>query len=246
VKEAALALVAQGVNDCEISRRIGVPRRTIMDWRRPTYVPRPKYPVETCPRCWRATRPIRFTPEDYTELLGLYLGDGCISDHPRTQRLRISLDAKYQTIIGETQALVSRCFPGRSPGVTWSKSRSWLEVWIYSQHLACLIPQHAPGKKHDRVIELEQWQRDLVTAAPWGLLRGLVRSDGCSFINRTGPYKYLSYGFTNRSREIIDLFTDACDLVNVSYRVTKNRAWQVRINRRESVARMVKHVGIKA
>jgi hypothetical protein len=35
-----LALVEQGLNDCEISRRLGFPRRTILDWRRPTYVPR--------------------------------------------------------------------------------------------------------------------------------------------------------------------------------------------------------------
>ncbi|MEK6271181.1 MAG: helix-turn-helix domain-containing protein [Actinomycetota bacterium] len=87
VRAEALALVDAGVNDCEISRRLGIPRRTILDWRRPTY--RKKLPVAICPRCWRAAKPMWFTPEDYAELLGLYLGDGCISQHPRTTRLRI-------------------------------------------------------------------------------------------------------------------------------------------------------------
>src|SRR4051794_22870142 len=93
IRAEALALVERGLNDCEISRRLGVPRRTILDWRRPTYVP--KTPSATCPRCWQAGKGMQFTAEDYAELLGLYLGDGCISEGPRTQRLRLYLDAKY-------------------------------------------------------------------------------------------------------------------------------------------------------
>ena len=77
VKQAALDLIAAGLNDCEVSRRLGVPRRTIMDWRRPTYQSRNDYAVETCPRCWRAAKPMRFSEQDYAELLGIYLGDGC-------------------------------------------------------------------------------------------------------------------------------------------------------------------------
>jgi Homeodomain-like domain len=81
VKQAALDLIAAGHNDCEVSRRLGVPRRTIMDWRRPTYVSLREYALETCPRCWRTAKPMRFTPADYAELLGLYLG---MDRSPRT------------------------------------------------------------------------------------------------------------------------------------------------------------------
>src|SRR3954466_6077085 len=95
IRAEALALVEQGLNDCEISRRLGIPRRTILDWRRPTYAPRRTIPMETCPRCWRAAKPMRFAPADYSALLGTYLGDGSISSGPRTIRLRIALDAKY-------------------------------------------------------------------------------------------------------------------------------------------------------
>jgi hypothetical protein len=40
VRAKALELVAAGLNDCEIARRLGILRRTILDWRRPTYVSR--------------------------------------------------------------------------------------------------------------------------------------------------------------------------------------------------------------
>jgi len=38
IREEALRLVAAGVNDCEIARRLGVVRTTVRDWRRPRYI----------------------------------------------------------------------------------------------------------------------------------------------------------------------------------------------------------------
>jgi hypothetical protein len=71
---AALELLAVGHNDCEVARRLGIPRTTVRDWRRPTYVRKAETTI--CPRCWRPSqRPIAFSPADYSELLALYLGD---------------------------------------------------------------------------------------------------------------------------------------------------------------------------
>jgi hypothetical protein len=36
VRSSALALIAGGLNDCEVARRTGIPRTTIRDWRAPT------------------------------------------------------------------------------------------------------------------------------------------------------------------------------------------------------------------
>jgi Homeodomain-like domain len=249
VKQAALDLVAAGHNDCEVSRRLGVPRRTIMDWRRPTYVSLREYALETCPRCWRTAKPMRFTPADYAELLGLYLGDGSISTHARAHRLRIALDAKYPVIIEEARALLARCFPcNRVDVVTTGLKGKCVNVSLYSQHLPCLFPQHGPGPKHRRTIGLEPWQRELVVEAPAAFLRGCIRSDGSVFINRTGPYEYLSYDFTNMSGDIVELFVEACDCVGVVTRVTCGNGqgiWRVRINQRASVALMQARVGLK-
>jgi len=260
VRAAALALVDQGLNDCEISRRLGIPRGTVRDWRRPTYVPRePAIPRKTCPRCWLSAKPMKFTPEDYSELLGLYLGDGSISEGARAQRLRLYLDARYPAMNGDIRNLLQRCFPHNRVADTkpsrssWSgRSDSWLVLSVYSTHLECLFPQHGPGKKHERSISLEAWQAKIVEAAPWPLIRGLIRTDGCHFINRTDihrpkPYEYLSYDFSNLSKDIVDLLVEACDKVGVFTRVTGGgvRRWSVRINRRDSVALMLEHVGLK-
>jgi hypothetical protein len=248
VRAAALALIEQGLNDCEVSRRLGIPRRTILDWRRPTYVPRePAIPKETCPRCWRAAKPMRFTPEDYAELLAMYLGDGCISAARRTSRLRIALDTKYPGIIADTKALLSRCFPTNPVGEVSAHGGTMVFISLYCSHLPCLFPQHGPGMKHQRRIVLELWQQEIVDVAPWPFIRGCIRTDGCCFINRTGPYEYVSYDFSNKSRQIVDLFVRACDRVDVDSRVTgrSGGAWRVRINRRGSVVRMLEQVGLK-
>jgi hypothetical protein len=259
VKQQALELIAAGHNDCEVSRRVGIPRGTIRDWRRPTYVSRRDMPLGICPRCWRATKPMCFRPGDYAELLAIYLGDGCISEHARAQRLRVHLDARYPVMNDEIRALLQRCFPENTIGIvapstsSWSgRSDTWTILSIYSKHLTCLFPQHGRGKKHQRPILLEPWQRRILHSAPWSFLRGCIRTDGCAFINRTDihrpkPYEYLSYEFSNMSKDIVDLFVEACDRVGVFTRVTSNSSgrWSVRINRRESVAMMLEHIGMK-
>ena len=218
VKAAAVEPIEQGINDCESSRRLGIPGGTIRDWRRPTYVPRESsIPRETCPRCWRTAKPMRFTPEDYTELLGLYLGDGSISRHPRAHRLRLALDAKYPGIIEDAGQLLERCFPHNAVDVvTKGLKGNLLNISVYSRHLTCLVPQHGCGKKHERKLKLEPWQTRLVEGAPWGFLRGCIRSDGCAFINRTDihrprPYEYLSYDFSNKSEDIVPCSSMAAD-----------------------------------
>ncbi len=208
------------------------------DWRRPTYVSR----RGRCLRCWRRVRRLVFTDADYAELLGLYLGDGHISEYARTQRLRLFLDARYRTIVDETDALLRRCFPQNPVGrVLFHEGLKPRPV--YCGHLSCLFPQHGPGKKHDRAIVLESWQQDRVTAAPWAFLRGCIRSDGCVFVNRAGRYEYLSYGFANHSSDILDLVEATC--LGQGMR-PRRYARAIRLNRREDVARLLEHVGTKS
>ena len=196
-----------------------------------------------CPRCWRGVRrPFGFTDDDYAELLGLYLGDGHIVRTSRADRLRIYLDTRYPGIVTDTWALLQRCFPERSLGWLVSRKGTTTILSLYCTHLSCVFPQHGPGRKHKRPIVLEPWQREILARAPWSFLRGCIRSDGCHFFNRTGRYEYLSYDFRNRSADILGLFTSACDLVGVKYR---RYSEHVRIYRRESVALMLGHVGLK-
>jgi len=238
VRKAALILVEQGLNDCEIARRLGIARTTVRDWRRPTYVPR----RGRCLRCWQRVRRLVFTDADYAELLGLYLGDGHVSQLARTQRLRLFLDSKCVAVVDEAEALLRRCFPQNHVGRALVHDGAEAILFVHSAHLTCLFPQHGPGKKHDRPILLEAWQRRLVESAPWAFLRGCIRSDGCVFVNRTGRYEYLSYGFTNYSPDILDLFEATC----VAQALQPRRYTKaIRLNRRDDVAQLLEHVGLK-
>ena len=237
LRDAALELSAQGVNDCEIARRLGVPRSTVRDWRRPGRA------REHCWRCWLRTSLVRFTAPDYAELLGLYLGDGHISRFARTERLRLYLDARYRTVVDDAEALLRRSFPVNRVGRTSRHEGSMVILCVYHSHLGCLFPQTGPGKKHERLIRLEPWQADMVEAAPWRFLRGCIRSDGCVFVNRTGRYEYVSYEFSNLSREIVDLFVSTCERVGLRPRRYPR---YVRLYRREDVARLLVEVGTKS
>jgi hypothetical protein len=238
VRQTALDLIALGLNDCEVSRRIGVPRRTVRDWR-----VQPVTPRRTCLRCWKGTSLVRFTAADYAELLGLYLGDGHITQMARTQRLRLMLDSKYPVIVEEAAELIARVVPQNKLGRQFPHEGRMVTLHAYHRHWSCLFPQHGPGKKSDRRIVLEPWQEELLKRAPWAFLRGCIRSDGCCYINRTGKYAYESYNFANLSHDILRLFASTCALVGVECRVYRK---SVSIYRRASVALMLEHVGRKA
>jgi len=165
-KNEALRLAGLGLNDCEIARRLEVPRTTVRDWRKPRYVPRDR---PACPLCAEPSRPVVVEPESYAELLGLYLGDGHITDMPRTQRLRLFLDTRYPQIVDDAERLIQTLLPVNRVRRMLAEQGRMAVVWSYSSHLSCLFPQHGDGKKHERAIVLEPWQRELVAAAPWAL-----------------------------------------------------------------------------
>jgi len=99
---AALQLAEGGLEAKEISRRIAVPRRTISDWLNGR-IPRGRLgPDDLCAVCGHAPHEPDDLPAAYAYLLGVYLGDGCISPHPRgVFKLRVCLDARYPGIVSE-------------------------------------------------------------------------------------------------------------------------------------------------
>src|SRR2546423_10020113 len=114
-------LFASGLNDCQISRRTGIPRSTARDWRHAGFK-RPE-------RRRSARRPAPHThdfgllPPSYAYLLGLYLGDGCISRHARgVHRLRITLDMRYRLIISACRDAMAEV-DASEPGVGAASTR---------------------------------------------------------------------------------------------------------------------------
>lgn len=242
--DEVLRLVDEGLNDSQISRATGIPRRTILHWRHGRL---PRHSLERgvgrpshCPRCDH----LPLDEPAYAYLLGLYLGDGHIVHGPRADILRVVQDARYPHLVNLAKGAVARVRAGEGKVGTVARP-GCVVTYAYWKHWTCLFPQHGPGRKHARPIVLEPWQRRLVQAYPRQLLRGLIHSDGCRCINRVhnGKYAYPRYFFTNSSREILQIFRDACDTVGVRHR--NSRPNMISVARREDVATLDRFIGPK-
>jgi hypothetical protein len=109
--------------------------------------------------------------------------------------------------------------------------------------MAMSFPPTWTRSKHERNIELTDWQRKIVERHPKSLVRGLIHSDGCRVLNKSMGRVYLRYFFTNASSDIRTIFCDACDQLGIAWRHPKER--HISIARRESVALLDTFVGPK-
>jgi hypothetical protein len=235
-------LVADGLNDRQIERVTGVPRRTICDWRR---APVGRSARSTCAVCQGT--PERLPAASYVYLLGVYLGDGHIVLTRRgVYRLRVACDRRHIDIAAWI-ALAIEEVRGRRAALHPRLHSRTLDVSSYWKHWPCLFPQHGPGRKHERRIALVPWQQQLVDAHPKQLVRGLIHSDGSRHINRIKhpkrTYEYARYEFTNRSDDIRRIFCAACDQIGAQWRVMNRES--ISVARRASVARLDEFIGPK-
>ncbi|MFG2140562.1 transcriptional regulator [Streptomyces sp. NPDC048650] len=250
-REQALALVGQGRSLNSVSRQTGISRYAIRSWQ--TRIAPVSRKAE-CPRCEPVPRPPDAAMA-YAYLLGLYLGDGCISRQPgrRGYALRVAGADAWPGLITACREAIKAVRPANSVCIV--QNQGCVMVTSYSRHWPCLFPQHGPGKKHERPIALEAWQQRIVAEHPWELLRGLIHSDGCRMTNWTTRivggelkrYAYPRYFFTNTSTDIIRLFTDTLDKVGVAWRATHQarKAQNISVASKGSVALMDRHIGPK-
>ena len=245
----ALALLAQGESLRAVSLETGVAWSTLRDWRdHPEQVA--SSVTRTCPRCSLDGSVVQ--PQgDYAYLLGLYLGDGCISrqGHKEVWTLRITCADAWPGLQEECRRVMLVVRPDNS--VMTVHKEGCVDVVSCSKHWPCLFPQHGPGRKHERAIELEPWQQEIVTSHPGDFARGLFHSDGCRLINRVRRplkdgdrwYEYPRYLFVNKSADIHRLCGEALDRLGVAWRFSKPTT--ISVARREAVARLDEFVGPK-
>lgn len=237
------------MNDCAIARLVGISRATIRDWRTGRVraggsTARRNY----CPMCSGSS----FNTDSYAYLLGLYLGDGCISAcHRGVFKLRVSLDTKYPGIIAACRANIETLVVDRPLSSGTVACLGCTEVYSYWKHWPCAFPQHGAGRKHLRSVKLVNWQREIADRHPHLLLRGLIHSDGYRGLNRIerqwksgrGSYAYPRYQFTNHSEDIRRIFCDACDAFEVSWRQMN---WKtIAVSRRADVGKLDEIIGQK-
>jgi hypothetical protein len=116
--EEAMALRQEGLGARRIAKRLSLPVSTVRDWlagNLPAHSRRgDRAAPRRCDGCGLVVHEFELLTADYVYLLGLYLGDGCISRHRRSvYRLRIALDAKYPGIVDSAAGAMSAVCPGR-------------------------------------------------------------------------------------------------------------------------------------
>ncbi|WP_435214860.1 transcriptional regulator [Streptomyces sp. bgisy034] len=248
-RKLALALVAQGRSLNSVSKEMGISRHAITCWLSRL---EPLSRTPPCVRCQETPE----TPEDfaaYAYLLGLYLGDGYIISKPRQHYLMVTCTASWPGLVDAAEDAMRRVLP--EPNISRLQRAGCVDVKSYTKHWVCLLPQHGPGKKHERTITLEPWQQEIVGTHPWEFIRGLIHSDGCRITNWTTHmvsgerkrYEYPRYIFTNVSNDIRLLYTDTLDKLGVAWtHCTRNgNPYNISVARKASVALMDTHVGPK-
>jgi hypothetical protein len=185
----------------------------------------------------------------YAYLLGVYLGDGYLSP---SGQLLVVCDLRYPQLIEECCGAMILTSLRRHVGLHPQGTDRCVRVTCSWQGWFDALPQHGPGRKHERPIVLEPWQQDIVAEHPWRFLRGLLHSDGCRTINRfkttlpsgrVAEYAYPRWFFSNVSADIRGLFCATCEQVGVRWTLSNHR--NVSVSHRRSVALLDEHVGAK-
>jgi hypothetical protein len=195
-------------------------------------------------------------PWSYSYLLGMYLGDGCLArtGHRRQSfQLVVSCDAAYPDIIEDCAAAMMLTLLPRRVGRNPHPVHRCVRVASSSKHWPEVFPQHGPGRKHNRKIELKAWQREVVDRFPKEFLRGLLHSDGCRTINRfqtllpsgrVAEYAYPRWFFSNRSEDIRGLFCEYCERLGIRW--TQSNPRNISGSHRKSVALLDSFVPAKS
>lgn len=202
---------------------------------------------------WSDVKPETWSVEiraAYAYLLGIYLGDGTVTRHGKSFGLHVYLDSGHPGIVEECANAIDLMLPGHT-GRYRRPETNCLRLSSYNQAWTTLFPQHGPGKKHERKIELAGWQQEIVDVFPEQFLRGLIHSDGSRCRNtftvhlKSGPkeYTYPRYFFTNYSEDIRRIFTDTCDQIGVRWTLSNWR--NISISHRDSVAFLDTFIGPK-
>jgi hypothetical protein len=162
----------------------------------------------------------------------------------------VTCDLAYPAIVDDVSASIRAVRPGGN--VYRVLAPGCVNVQSNWRHWPCLFPQHGPGRKHDRPIVLEEWQRRIVEAHPGPFLRGLFHSDGCRAKNWTRRlvagewkrYDYPRWQFTNVSSDIRELCCWALDLAAIPWRQSNHKT--ISVSTRAGVARLDELIGPKS
>ena len=193
------------------------------------------------------------TRRTHISLVSIWVMDAWLR-HPRTFQLVITCDDRYPVLMeaARSSMLATRVTARRSTTSRHRRARC-VRVTGGSKRWPEAFPQHGPGRKHDRKIELVPWQREIVDRFPREFLRGLLHSDGCRTVNRfktklpsgrEAEYAYPRWFFSNRSDDIRGLFCEYCERLGIRW--TQSNPRNISVSHRHSVALLDSFVPAKS
>jgi hypothetical protein len=240
--DRVLGLVSEGRGAAEISRLTGIPRSTVRGWRDGRL---PRQPSAL--NCLEEHLNTLDGPA-YAYLLGIYLGDGCISEYPRgVDRLRITLDAAYPGIVDECASALEAVAPGKRAYALRRRDQRTVEVSAYWKDWRCLLPQ--PGRVQSICVGSSS-SGGSVASSPRtsnASFVGSIHSDGTRIVATERKRAYVRraprYAFKNRSHDILELFRVACEMAGIH--CTRASESQIAVYGKAAVARLDEFVGPK-
>lgn len=169
--------------------------------------------------------------DSYSYILGMYLGDGYVDKMKRTYRLRIALDSRQDIVENECIKHLKILFPDNNINSRIIKNQNCKTITLYSNLLPYIFPQcRFRGKKHEHDVSLLQYQKNSINLLPF--MKGLFQSDG-SFYYRNSKYK--TYNFSNKSIQIIDMFSECLINLNILPKISKkaNGVYRIQIQNKK-------------
>lgn len=257
-----MKMYSEGIKICDIVKKLNINRSTVSNWVRnkngksfvhktnsklPIIYDPLKYLYELSPGIDN-----KYRNSVYSYVLGLYLGDGCLTILPRTVKLAISVDLKYPKLNNDICNSINTIFskkPSILPKRSKGKLTKGIDIAIYHNNLQILFPQHGLGKKHLRSIILTDWQKSIIDYR-W-LLKGLIMSDGSFYITKKDNHQ--RYNFSNCSLDIMLIIEKCLNYFSIKYcrriSVSKNPKhadiYRLEVNGKESVKTLKSLIGTK-
>lgn len=227
-----------GSSESSLSKKYNIPRGTIQYW------VKKGIPKEYEGGIEYIESNIKNNPKLYSYILGLYLGDGYLDKikDKNLYKIRITQDKKYPKLLELIRSSIQEFFKGTC---FLANCQGCYQITLYKKDLNLYFPQHSKGYKHLREIKLTEFQKENVDNIE--LLRGLFHSDGSFYIRKSNNKIYYNYNFTNKSKDIIDIFTNCLDSIGISYgtRIKKNEIWVVQIQKTSEVKKLHSILGDK-
>lgn len=242
-----------GLSDYKVSEKLGISRPNIQRWRKQYFSNSSKMmkrkEILEASALKRYGDPnnmdvTKLPSDSYAYILGMYLGDGCLSKSTkcRTCTLYITQNREYDIVVNDCLNHLKNLMKefDIEPTVVYRKNSKACDIKINSVYTLKLFPQHGEGLKHDRKINLEDWQWTHVEKEPWMFIKGLMHSDGSKYFDKYNSKWH--WQFTNRSEDIKDILCQVCDTVGLQWTRCKQN---VSFYKSESVIMLNENVGEK-